>query len=194
MNGPVTYRRRNIPGNGEERDRRCGGVERKPPRQHFEAYHPERPDIGARVDFCAVRLLRRHVRDGADGGVRSRESQRGLLAVRQHLGETEIQNLHVTVVRQHDVGRLQIAMHDAGVMRGAQSGGELQQDGRRVCDTDGPALDPLAQRLALVKRHGDEQLAFPVADLVDRGDIRMIECARGLRFTQQPPSRVRAAR
>ncbi len=92
----------------------CGDVlaaKRLLARGHFVQHHTEGKNICAAIHGFALDLLWRHVAGSAHGG--------GLLrgAVLHDLGGAEISNLHKIVAGQHDVGRLDIAMHDAVVVR-----------------------------------------------------------------------------
>ena len=96
---------------------------------------PERIDVGALVDVDAFGLLRRHVFDGSDDGpvdsgidirrrhfevaddrVRPRHRLTGRSAGRS--SDAEIHDHRLVVGVEHDVGRLQIAVDDAGFVRG----------------------------------------------------------------------------
>lgn len=85
-------------------------------------------------------------------------------------------------------------MHDARAVGSREAGGQLQQDRSHVGNRDRAPLDPLLERLALVERHGDEELLLPVADLVNSGNVWMIEGARGLRLSEEARLRVRILR
>jgi len=100
------------------------------PSQHLVQDHAKRPDVGALVEGLAAGLLRRHVCRGAenDPGLGGRHGQgrrignitrRGALP--QRLSEAEVEYLHLAVMRQLDVCRLQVAVNDAvlvGVFEG----------------------------------------------------------------------------
>src|SRR5215212_2062156 len=77
--------------------------------QHFVEHHPDRVQIGAHVYGPAGRSLWRHI----DGRTDTLAWRRELLAVVDQLGDTKIRQHGPVGARQHDIGRLDIAMHDA---------------------------------------------------------------------------------
>jgi hypothetical protein len=134
-------------------------------------------------------LLRRHVRERADdrtvARIRSRH-RHGIdidRMLRQQLGDAEVQHLDVAVAAPHDVVGLDVAMHDAGRMRGAQCGGDLggNRNGVGYGHSTG-ALHRLAQRFAIDQFGRDESMAVSLAGLEDREDVRMIEAGSGHRL------------
>ena len=90
------------------------------------------------IDPLAARLLRRHVRRRAEHDARIRPWHvktcgwrlRG--GVLDELGEAEIDNLGVTVLGDHDVGRLQIAVDDALLVSAGQALGDLGRQRERA--------------------------------------------------------------
>jgi hypothetical protein len=88
-----------------------------------------------------MRLLRRHVAGGAEDhaglGHPDREGRRiftlsgGTIS---QLGEAEIENLNRAVRLDLDVGRLQVAMDDAFLVRGFQSVADLPGEGQSFLD------------------------------------------------------------
>ncbi len=72
-------------------------------------------DIGPRVHRLAIDLLGRHVADAAHNLPGSGN------VLRSNVSDTKIHDLDHTLFRNHDVGRLDIAMHDATAMRVAQT-------------------------------------------------------------------------
>ena len=83
---------------------------------HFVQHCAKRPDIAARIHVFTRKLLGRHVLKSTDydAGLRQRfrPSRLGLdTAPQLLLGLTEVQNLSATA-GQHDIGGLEIAMHD----------------------------------------------------------------------------------
>ena len=90
--------------------------------------------------------------------------------------------------RQKDVGRLQVAMHDAGGVRDVERLGDLGDDAHGRDDADAPALQPIGEVLALEHLHHQVGRAglgdLVVEDLDDvrmgqrRGDLRLAPEAR----------------
>ena len=87
--------------------------------------------------------------------------------------------------REHHVGRLEVAVHDAGSMRGHQRLGDVDGNAEGRVDRKGPAPEARRQRLAVDQFHhqvGCVPLTDPGRpDVVQRADARMGEprdCAR----------------
>ncbi len=108
-------------------------AERQRAGRHFIQDRAEREQVGACVQFLAAHLFGRHVGDGAERRARAGEvrliddsgngvgggcgaADRGRAELR-YLGETEIQDLGMTAIRNKDVGGLDITMNDALTMR-----------------------------------------------------------------------------
>lgn len=77
------------------------------------------------------------------------------------------------------------SVHDAGFVRCGETGGDLGADGDHVVEGELAAGDAVAQRLALHDLHGHEPEAILAADLVDVGDVRMVQSGRRLRFLNE---------
>ena len=151
-----------------------------PPGDHLVEHHAERPDIGARVHVLPARLLWRHVIRGTDerarfGGERVRGAvRRG--GRRDQLREAEVEDLHEAVRTDDHVGGLDVAMDDAGGVRGGE--------GRRHLDGD---VDGLGDRQeldeALIERHAldvlHREVAAPVGGLAEQVDVRDVRMAQG---------------
>jgi hypothetical protein len=93
---------------------------RKTPDGHFVEHQSEREQIRSAARFHAVHLLRSHVGGGAHDGVGL-----GYARGRKHLRKTEVQDLHA-MARDHDVGRLEVAMDDPERVRLGQCGSDLR--------------------------------------------------------------------
>ena len=80
---------------------------------------------------------------------------------------------------QHHVAGLQIAMHDAGAVRGGERLGDLTADLERLLDRQRPPRQALRQRLAFEELHDQEQSAADfdrqLADVIQRTDVRVLE-------------------
>ena len=167
-------------------------AERRVPGHHFVEHRAEAEDVAARVDAAAVRLLGRHVRRRSEhqAGVRQVPDRRHGARVAaervEQLGEPEVDDLGVAVLGDHCVGRLQVAVDDAGLVRAGERFGHLDREVQRPDRTQRPAGDDLAERLAAQQLHGDEGDALGLANLVNHGDVRMLEGRRGARLLHEP--------
>ena len=132
IDGGVRRQRRQVGLARQDRGENVGHVvagKRGPPGQHFVEHAAERPDVGALVDGLAARLLGAHVGGGAEDharvrhapgrdGRRLRRSRRRASTRLQRLGQAEVEHLDRAVRPDLDVGRLQIAVDDALLVRG----------------------------------------------------------------------------
>jgi hypothetical protein len=97
-------------------------------------------------------------------------------------GESEVENLDATVRHEKDVFRLQVAMHDALVVRSGQPPGDLDGDFDRLARRERAVLQRVADGAAV------EQFRDRVGDLAvdseieDREDVRMRERGDRLRL------------
>ena len=156
--------------------------ERQAPGQHFEEHDTERPDVRAFVGALPDDLFGCHVRDRAD-----RRSGAGDGGLTGQLGETEVDELHVAASRHHDIGGLDVAVNDAGIVRCRETARDLRDDGRRFVEAQRTACDPLSKRLAVVVCHRQKHSALGrFVDLVDRADVRVIQRGGRLRFVNEP--------
>ena len=64
------------------------------------------------------------------------------------LGDAEVEDLHLAVGRDEHVVRLQIAVHDAPVVRGGEAARNLGAIVRNLIDPERPATETGLQRLA----------------------------------------------
>jgi hypothetical protein len=99
--------------------------------------------------------------------------------------EAEVEHLDDTVARQHHVGGLQVAMHDAILVRGLQRRRDLPADAQRFLGGQRPAAEPLFERLAIDELHRDVERAVVLVETVDRGDIGVAQRREQLRFALQ---------
>ena len=145
----------------------------------------ERPEDGARPG---------HGRQGGEGHVRGRrEADR---RPPHQPREAEIEQLHVRRPRRaaahdHDVRRLQIAVHDALPMGALERSRDLFADRQDLVERQTSALDPARQRLSLDELHDQVVGLLIVADVVERADVRIVQCRDGARFALEARPRLR---
>ena len=86
------------------------------------------------------------------------------------------------------IGGLDVTMHDARSMRIRESPADLLRgDVDGVAHRQRPPLDPLLQRLPLVVRHHEVELAVVgLVDLVDRANVRVVQGRGRLRLLEEP--------
>ena len=110
--------------------------------------------------------------------------------MRRRFGEPEIEHLHDAGGTDHDVPRLDVAVHDAAVVRLDEGEGDLPGDADGVREVEPPAPHPLRQRLALDVLHDDVRPVRILADVVDRADVRVIDGRRQARLAKHAPLRL----
>ena len=176
-------------------------------REAFVERHRQRVDVGSLVNGTApVDLLRGHVERRANHLARLREP---IVGRRQR--EPEVEH-HGTAVRLHDqVLRLEVAVHDAALMRGvqrvrharevleqrAQRRGPIRR--RRAVDVDprrrrddvafaasARLRNATRQRVALVERQHEEHARSILEDVEHLGDRRVLQLAEHARLASQP--------
>jgi hypothetical protein len=92
------------------------------------------------------------------------------------LGQAEVQDLRVTVLGDHDVFRLDLAMNDAGSVRGRKCGGHLRRDRQPFIERPiPPRRQRVTQRPAADELLDDEVGGSVGADVVHRGGVRMAQ-------------------
>ena len=179
-------------------DRRDGRpLERQLAGGHLVEHDAGGEQIAARVDLLAARLLRRHVRHGADGGADRRQlirsADRGVrirAAGLVELGDAEIEHLDRAASRHEQVRGLDVAMHDALRVSGVERIGQLRAELEHFVERQPAARDAILQRLPVEQLHHHELLAALRADVVEGADVRVIEARDHLRFALEALVRV----
>ena len=108
--------------------------------------------------------------------------------------EPEVQHLHHAVGADFDVGRLQIAVHDALLMRCFERLCDLLGDGQRLVQRYRSAGDALREIVALDQLHRQRRHARGSFDAVDLSDVRVVQRGQNLRFALKPSHAVGVAR
>ena len=138
----------------ERRLRRAG--KRRRPRRHLVERRPEGKDVCPRVRLLALDLLGRHVLERAED--RSLLRQTFLRRKRREplspdpspagrgegLGQSKVEQLHARR-RQHHIGGLQVAMHDAGPVCLVQCVGDLDPVAQRLLERQRPLRQPIGE-------------------------------------------------
>ena len=101
------------------------------------------------------------------------------------LRETEVEDLHEAVLRDHDVLGLQVAVDDAGLVRLREAARDLHREIERLLDGQRSAVDEVAQRPAVDELHREIRRGTGLADFEDRDDVRMIQRGRGARLERE---------
>ena len=162
---------------------------RSSPREAFEEDASERVDIGAAVDLAPLDLL------GGDVAHRAGEPAVAAQAVDggRMLCEAEVGKPGAVVLDQH-VGRLDVAVDQAGAMGGVQRIADLAEERERLGRLE-PArgLDRLAQ-VATHVPHGEKQRALRLAGGVDGDDAGVLKAGGDSRLAQEPLTKPRVAR
>jgi len=144
--------------------------ERPLPREHLVEDAAEAVEVAALVGRLRVALLGAHVVRRAEDLPRARE--RG---VQPHLlGEPEIDERETTVVAEHDVGRLEIAMQDAR----AVDGRERRRDLPRIVGGRGGherRAQPSREAAGAEILHRDVGVVVGDAEIEDAHDVWMAD-------------------
>ena len=89
-------------------------------------------------------------------------------------GQAEIGNPDPAAAIEHDVGRLQIAMHDAAVVCRREAGADLAGElDRAVLGKRPMRRSSEREILAVDVLHRQEGVPFELVDVVDAADVRM---------------------
>ena len=154
----------------------------------------ERKEIAAPVELLATRLLGRHRGQRAHGvtglghPVRPQHARRlgelvgDVRQMRGQLRQPEVEYFHLAVIGDEDVRRLDVAVHDAGMMGSLEGVGDLTAEVEHHIDRQRSAVDPAAERAALEQLHHEKRQAVVLADVVHRADVRVIQRGRRARL------------
>ena len=155
--------------------------------RHLIENDAERKDVRPVIHRPARDLLGRHV-----GGRAQHDADLGASAAGQRdirwvgrpelFCQAEVEHFHTTIVRHHDVARLEIAVHDAFVMRRCKRIRQRRADRERPIDGQAIMWNELGQRLPVDELHCQKVNAVDLVDGVDRDDVRMIQRRYGARL------------
>ena len=166
----------------------CLSGERVAAGEHLVHHHAKGIEVGAFGCRLAAQNLGRHVRQGAGKlrGAVLRSMRRLLLglAERDHR-QPEVHHLDMTRGREHDVGSLDVAMHDAACVGCGKSLRDLQRVLHDLLDAERTVADTVMQRFAFHALHDDHRLPVVLQNVVHRANERMIERRSRARFAKK---------
>ncbi len=153
--------------------RRIGPTKWQASGQQVKQHHPERIKIGFLVERVSLDLLGAHVGRRTDahdeGGV-------GLHPLADVQRQAEIGDLHVVLIIDQDVGRLDVAMDDALPVGVVQRHAAFENDADRAVDGQQMLERAVAlERLAREVFHHHVSLVGLDRCIVDADDVRMFE-------------------
>ena len=105
------------------------GAEGRSAGEHLVEHHAEGPEVGAPIRATAANLFGCHVRHCAERDAGARQAR----AIAQ-LGDAKVENLHEAVAGDHQVRRLDIAVHNPRLMCFLEAPRDLHRDLERVRD------------------------------------------------------------
>jgi hypothetical protein len=102
------------------------------------------------------------------------------------LREAEVKDLHLSVRRHHDVGRLEVPVDQAAAVRRSESIGDRNRHRDRLIERQRPVEQTAGERLPFDVLHDEERRPVMVAHVVERADVRMVQAGNRLRFALEP--------
>jgi hypothetical protein len=157
------------------------GGERDPAAHRLVEDHAEGVHVGPAVDAETLDLL-----GGEVLGRPQHLATGGQVGPLGRLGDAEVGDDHATGGRQQHVGRLDVAVDDAGPVGDDQGLGDAGPDPGRLGLVERAPVEELAERLAVDQLHDDGLESGGRAGVVDRDDRGMGQAGRGEGLGAEP--------
>ncbi len=162
------------------------GQKRRRAGQHFVQDRAEREDVGARIGALSPNLFRRHVENGSGRVPAFRD---GCFVEKR--GETEVDDLHHGVTREHQVRGFDVAMDHAAGVCVCQTIGDGRGDGERFDDRKGALLQAVAEGGSIAERHRKKQPPFGGrSHVIEAADVGMFERRHRFRAAEKAAASV----
>ena len=150
--------------------------------EQFVQHRAQRIDVGARVDLAGLLLLGRLVVRRAGDHAFQRRQRRMVGDAR----DAEVQHLGLVAPRQEDVGRLDVAMHDAARMGiGQRVGDAAHQHGRSAGRGCQPACSAWRRSRPAQPLHRDVHAVGRQAGVVHGDDVRVAQAGGGAGLVEE---------
>ncbi len=158
-------------------------------------HHAEGEHVAALIEALARGLFRRHVRHRANHDAESGVdvADRGTLIVRLLLQfrEAEVDERRVAVPGDQHIGRFDVPMHDARLVRGGQAIGDAAQQVGDVVVRTWLRSRPVAERATVDELRHEILAIVELAGVVDRQNVRMTQGGRDLGLALKAAARFR---
>ena len=109
------------------------------------------------------------------------------------LRQAEVQDLDRPIGADLHVGRLQIAVDDALLVRRFERLGDLPRDGQRLVEGDGALRDAIRKRRPFDEFEHERLRAVRVFETVDRRDVRMVQRGKDFGLTLEASEAIRVS-
>ena len=189
-------RRSGIVRDGVEYGNGRGTLERTTAGQELVQHYAEREDVTARIMALPRRLLRRHIGRRADDdsclGLQLSHGHRiGVDVITRQGRQPEIGKLRVAAPRDENVLRFDVAMKDAGLVRGRKAVGHACQQIRDLPPCRTRRRHPGVERPGIHNLGDEVRMSIRLASLVDGHDVGMIQRRSGERLPFEAMARHR---
>ncbi len=143
--------------------------------QHLIQRDSQGVDVGTHVDRAALNLFRRHI-----GGRSQLHSRASCTARADYLGDTEVHDFHDALAIEHQVGGLNVAMHDSHAVGGPDSQQRLFEPGDGILSRQRAApANELLEVLSFYKLHGDECISLMHQERIQGGEVDVVQVGLG---------------
>ena len=102
-------------------------------------------------------------------------------------GDAEVNEVGEVELRNEDVRRFDVAMHQSDLMGGVQRGGNLVDDHHGAGGVQRTVGNQVMEVATLDQTHVHVEAAVDLTEPVDRHDVGIAESRRGVRLSSEPP-------